>query len=68
MMSRSKRVFIERISSEYHRPSGPLWQPAVDIYRCPEGWKIKFGKAHFDAIGVDYAFGDAPKSLIEPSA
>jgi HSP20 family protein len=44
MMSR-KKVFIERISSEYHRPSGPLWQPAVDIYRCPQGWKIKFDLA-----------------------
>lgn len=44
MMSR-KRVFIERISSEYRRPSGPLWQPAVDIYKCPQGWKIKFDLA-----------------------
>lgn len=45
MMSRSKRVFIERISSEYRRPSGPLWQPAVDIYKCPGGWTIKFDLA-----------------------
>ena len=44
MMSR-KKVLIERISSEYHRPSGPLWQPAVDIYRSPQGWKIKFDLA-----------------------
>ena len=44
-MSRSKKIFIERISSEYRRPSGPLCQPAVDIYRCPEGWKIKFDLA-----------------------
>lgn len=29
-----------------------------------EGWKIRFGKAHFDAIGVDYDFGDDPKVLI----
>jgi type III restriction enzyme len=32
-----------------------------------EGWKIKFGQAHFDAIGVDYAFGDDPEHLILPS-
>jgi type III restriction enzyme len=32
-----------------------------------EGWKIEFGQAHFKAIGVDYAFGDAPESLIVPS-
>lgn len=32
-----------------------------------EGWKIKFGQAHFDAIGVDYDFGDNPEQLILPS-
>jgi SOS-response transcriptional repressor LexA len=32
-----------------------------------EGWKIKFGQAHFDAIGVDYAFGEKPELLIIPS-
>ena len=46
-MSRQKKMFIERLGNEvrYRRPSGPLWQPAVDIYRCPEGWKIKFDLA-----------------------
>jgi HSP20 family protein len=46
-MSRQKKFFIERIGgqSPYRRPSGPLWQPAVDIYKCPEGWKIKFDLA-----------------------
>ncbi len=29
-----------------------------------EGWKIKFGMAHFRALGVDYAFGHDPESLI----
>ena len=32
-----------------------------------EGWKIKFGEAHFDALGVDYAFGEKPELLIVPS-
>lgn len=32
-----------------------------------EGWKIRFGEAHFDAIGVDYAFGHEPLQLVEPS-
>ncbi len=32
-----------------------------------EGWKIKFGEAHFDAIGVDYAFGEKSDLLIVPS-
>jgi type III restriction enzyme len=29
-----------------------------------EGWKIKFGKAHFKALGVDYAFGSDPDALV----
>ena len=32
-----------------------------------EGWKIKFGEAHFKALGVDYAFGHDPRRLIEPT-
>jgi type III restriction enzyme len=32
-----------------------------------EGWKIKFGQAHFDALGVDFAFGHDPEVLIEES-
>lgn len=31
-----------------------------------EGWKIKFGAAHFESIGVDVAFGHDPTLLIEP--
>jgi type III restriction enzyme len=29
-----------------------------------EGWKIKFGAAHFDALGVDFTFGNDPEVLI----
>ncbi len=32
-----------------------------------EGWKIKFGEAHFRALKVDYLFGNDPEVLIEPS-
>ena len=32
-----------------------------------EGWKIRFGEAHYNAIDVDYAFGHDPGILIEPS-
>ena len=32
-----------------------------------EGWKIKFGKAHFNALRVDYAFGHNVQVLIEAS-
>jgi HSP20 family protein len=46
-MAKSVKVYVTRLSEErnYRRPSGPLWQPAVDVYRCPEGWKIKFDLA-----------------------
>ena len=29
-----------------------------------EGWKIKFGQAHFKALGVNYAFGSDPEELL----
>lgn len=32
-----------------------------------EGWKIKFGRAHFSALRVDFSFGHDPKVLIEVS-
>ena len=32
-----------------------------------EGWKIKFGKAHFEALGVDYHFHWDPAVAIDPS-
>lgn len=32
-----------------------------------EGWKIKFGKAHFNALQVDFVFGHDPKVLVELS-
>ncbi len=31
-----------------------------------EGWKIKFGDAHFKSLRVDYAFGHDAEVLIEP--
>lgn len=36
-----------------------------DLQWETEGWKIKFGEAHFRAIGVDYAFGHDPETLIQ---
>jgi type III restriction enzyme len=32
-----------------------------------EAWKIKFGKAHFTALRVDYKFGHDPEILLEVS-
>lgn len=36
-----------------------------DLQWETEGWKIKFGAAHFKALGVSYAFGRNPATLIE---
>jgi HSP20 family molecular chaperone IbpA len=46
-MSRSRKIIIERLTGDMplRRTSGPLWQPAVDVYRCPHGWKVKFDLA-----------------------
>ena len=33
-----------------------------------ERLKIKFGSAHFQATGVDYAFGKEADQLLEPTA
>lgn len=32
-----------------------------------EGWKIRFGKSHFDALHVDYFFGSNIEILYEPT-
>jgi type III restriction enzyme len=35
-----------------------------DLQWETEGWKIKFGEAHFRALKVDYSFNSDPKGLI----
>ena len=59
-MAKSFKVFVTRLSDEasYRRPSGPLWQPAVDVYRCPEGWKIKFDLAGVKPEDVQVIIAD----------
>lgn len=39
-----------------------------DLQWESEGWKIRFGRAHFHAIKVDYDFGRDPEVLIQPAA
>jgi type III restriction enzyme len=36
-----------------------------DLQWETEGWKIKFGAAHFKALGISYAFGHDPATLIQ---
>jgi len=42
------------------RPSGRLWNPAADVYRCPDGWLVKV-----DLAGVSP--GDLKIELLESS-
>lgn len=37
-----------------------------DLFREAEGWKIKFGRAHFQALRVDYAFHKDPEAALAP--
>jgi HSP20 family molecular chaperone IbpA len=59
-MAKSGKILIERLRSEasYRRASGPLWQPAVDVYRCPTGWKIKFDLAGVTSEDVQVLTAD----------
>lgn len=66
-MSRIRAIFIERITSEsrsYRRPSGPLWQPAVDIYRCPGGWKVKLDLAGIKLEDVEVLVVEPDKLVV----
>src|SRR5260370_744004 len=65
-MPKLNKVFIERISNEvsYRRPSGPLWQPAVDVYRCPEGWKIKFDLAGVKPDDIQVLIAEDNKLIV----
>lgn len=40
-MPNPDRGFTLRPSSRRVRPSGRLWNPSADVYRCPEGWVVK---------------------------
>lgn len=46
-MPKGKRVLVipSAQAMPNRLPSGPLWQPAADIYKTPEGWKIKLDLA-----------------------
>jgi HSP20 family molecular chaperone IbpA len=59
-MSRSKKVFVARLipDSLFQRTSGPLWQPAADIYRCPQGYKIKFDLAGVKPEDLEVLVGE----------
>jgi HSP20 family protein len=59
MMAKSRKTFIlQQSGSGYRRPSGPLWEPAADIYRTPDGWKIKFDLAGVKPEDIEVLVSD----------
>ncbi|HEY6333756.1 MAG TPA: Hsp20/alpha crystallin family protein [Blastocatellia bacterium] len=59
-MAKSVKVFMLPSLGEsgYRRLSGPLWEPAADIYRTPEGWKIKFDLAGIRPDDIEVLVAD----------
>jgi HSP20 family protein len=40
------------------RPSGRLWNPAADVYRCDEGWIVKVDLAGVAVNDVEIVLSD----------
>ena len=59
-MSKMKEVFMltQSPKANYRRLSGPLWEPAADVYRTPEGWKIKFDLAGVKPQDIEVLVAD----------
>ena len=49
-MSKPIREFSLRLANQRVRPSGRLWNPSADVYRCEEGWVVKVDLA---GVGSD---------------
>ena len=41
------------------RPSGRLWNPSADVYRCPEGWIVKVDLAGVSADELEIEIHDS---------
>ena len=41
------------------RPSGPLWNPAADVYRSADGWIVKVDLAGISADDLEITLDDA---------
>lgn len=54
---RNKREFSLLALGQGVRPSGPLWNPAADIYKCEDGWIVKVDLAgiHAEDIEIELA-------------
>jgi|ERR1700683_4605957 HSP20 family protein len=59
-MAKSVKVFMLQhpgVSSN-RRLSGPLWEPSADVYRTPDGWKIKFDLAGVKSEDIEVLIAD----------
>ena len=44
-------------------PSGRLWNPAADVYRCPEGWVVKVDLAGICSDELEIELRDSTLSI-----
>ena len=54
-MQNRNRQFSLMAAAQRVRPSGRLWNPSADVYRCDEGWIVKVDLAgvHPDELEIE---------------
>jgi HSP20 family protein len=58
MANRNRQVaFLTAVPGS--RPSGRLWNPAADVYRCDEGWLVKVDLAGVVADDLEIQIDDS---------
>ncbi len=54
MRNRNRQVALLTVAHRV-KPSGPLWNPAADVYRSPDGWTVKVDLAGVRADDLEIA-------------
>ena len=62
-MQNSNRRFTLRPASQRVRPSGRLWNPSADVYRCDEGWIVKVDLAGVCSDDLEIEIRDSILSI-----
>ncbi len=58
-MQNPNRRFMLRPASQRVRPSGRLWNPSADVYRCDEGWVVKVDLAGVSSDDLEIEIRDS---------
>jgi HSP20 family protein len=62
-MQNPDREFSLRQAGRRVRPSGRLWNPSADVYRCPEGWVVKVDLAGVSSDDLEIEIRDSVLTL-----